>query len=106
MMAFSTFIKSHSHMRKVPHKCLITVVSIFLSTRINTGEALKPTEGNRQATCFLTTLLGCVMPEVLSAMIALHVLILNKLLSTPGRTAMYFVRWREICDAQGDFCFV
>lgn len=46
------------------------------------------------------------MPEVLSAMIALHVLILNKLLSTPGRTAMYFVRWREICDAQGDFCFV
>lgn len=44
------------------------------------------------------------MPEVLSAMVALHILVLNKLLSTPGRTAMYFVRWKEICDAQGDFC--
>lgn len=75
-MAFRMFFKYHPHMGQVPHKRLVTVFTIFLSTQIKCGKHWNQLrKGNKQTTGFLMTLLDCIFSEVLSAKMTLDVLV-------------------------------
>lgn len=115
MVAFKRFFKSHTYTSQVPHKCLVTVFTVFLPTQNQAGKALKPADEVKKSTGFQITSLDCICFEVLlSAMITLHVLdhtnkaFEESLQKSPGPHEMQINLWyprcillcgKEICSA-------